>query len=269
MAFEGVSGKGREVFAPLLDNYVISEDKSTYKVVQSGKHFEVYRVSIPFELGKKGCRIDPSDKKKADRNDEYKRRNANVARNKIRRLVNSNFKEGGKFVTLTFADTYEFDITDLEDCNRQYRNFMYRMRKEYGLFDYITVVEFQDSYGRGAVHYHMIADLPFVPAKKLRAMWGHGFVKINLLKYGNMGVYVAKYITKYMYDKRFEGRRKFFTSKGLQKPKVYYGMEAIRLIAMVMRFAKLKYNTTYESEYNGVVSYYAFYLGHEEGGDSG
>lgn len=258
-------GANSAKFKPLLDNYVISDTSSTYKVVQSGKHFEVYRVSIPFELGRKGCRLDPDEKQKVDRTDEYKRRSANTAKNKIRRLINSNFHSGGKFITLTFRDNVDFDITSLDDCNRMYRNFMYRMRRKYGNFAYVTVVEFQDTYGRGAVHYHMICDLPFIPASELSSIWKYGFIRINLLQYGNIGVYVAKYITKYMYDKRFEGKRKFFTSKGLQKPKVMYGMDAVKLIAFCIKFGKLKFHKRYESEYNGYVDYYAFYIGVEGG----
>ncbi|MGM9458151.1 rolling circle replication-associated protein, partial [Lacticaseibacillus rhamnosus] len=76
----------------------------------------------------------------------------------VRRLVLANFDAGSKFVTFTFAE----NVKDIDQANREWKKFVQRLRRRYGDFKYLSVIEFQK---RGAVHYHMISDLPYVKKK--------------------------------------------------------------------------------------------------------
>lgn len=250
---------------PLLDNTVISKTKSSVKVIQSGKRFEIYIVDYPYEINKEPIPRSIVKREKSARNEEYKIRNAYKARKKIQRLVNTNFaNDKAKFITLTFKDTHEFDITDLDECLKKYRYFIKQLKDKFELTKYITVVEYQK---RGAVHYHIVCDLPYIKKQYLDSLWGYGFTWIKKLKPHNIGLYLSKYITKEAFDERFEGRRRYYTSKGLDQPKVYYNFQALRLACFLIRYAKLKYITKYESEYNGSVVYGEFiFFNDEEGG---
>ena len=68
------------------------------------------------------------------------------------------------------------------------------MRLNYKLnqkIKYLAVIEFQE---RGAVHYHVLSDIPYIPQKELQDIWGHGFVYINAVKHvDNIGAYIVKY----------------------------------------------------------------------------
>jgi hypothetical protein len=75
-------------------------------------------------------------------------------RTEIRRLINSN-PQLNKFMTLTFAE----NITDLKQANYEFNKFVLRLSYKYPKFEYLAVPEFQQ---RGAVHYHVICNLPFV-----------------------------------------------------------------------------------------------------------
>ena len=79
------------------------------------------------------------------------------AKRELKRLINANagrWPEKVKFLTLTFAE----NVTSLPRANAEWKKF--RRRMEYklgGKMQYVVVPEFQD---RGAVHYHMICNLP-------------------------------------------------------------------------------------------------------------
>lgn len=154
---------------------------------------------------------------------EYKDQNYKQSkrkrRNAIRQLITSNFDCTSKFVTLTFDNARDFDINDVKECNAYFKRFIQRLRRRYSVLEYVAVVEFQDKNDRGAVHYHMICNLPFVPKSELQKIWGAGFVKINKIdKVDNVGAYVIKYMTADVDDKRLMGLKAYNSSHGLQKP---------------------------------------------------
>ena len=107
---------------------------------------------------------------------ENRRGNMQKARNRLRRLITANFDEHSKFITLTFKE----NLTDVKKANYEYMKFIQRLRYRYGDFKYIAVIEFQK---RGAVHYHMISNLPYIDNSKLCEIWGQGFVKINDIRH--------------------------------------------------------------------------------------
>ena len=94
-----------------------------------------------------------------------------------------------------------------------------RLKRKYPNIKYVAVIEFQDKNGRGAVHYHMICNLPFIKNAELTAIWGNGFIKINAItKVDNIGAYVIKYMTKENADERLQGLKAYNCSKGLERP---------------------------------------------------
>lgn len=98
-------------------------------------------------------------------------------RKTVRHLVNQNFTVLDKFITLTFAQ----NIKDPIEANKHFKTFI-RDLKTLGMTKYLAVIEFQDKNDRGAVHYHMLCDLPFVYQKKLKEIWGLGSLRINAIK---------------------------------------------------------------------------------------
>ena len=180
------------------------------------------------------------------------------ARARVRRLACAN-PQLNKFFTLTFAD----NITDLKYANNQFCNFIKRLNRylakmKKDKMQYIAVVEFQK---RGAIHYHLLCNLPFISAKKLQEIWQNGFVKINKIDdVDNVGAYVTKYMSKDNEDERLVGNRCYFTSQGLQEPTTIEenGVEntiAHLLLAGDIELQKEPYKKTFENEQLGNIEY--------------
>jgi len=137
----------------------------------------------------------------------------------IARIVDCNFDEETKFMTLTFKE----NIQDIAYTNYEFCKFIKRLN--FDLFHvkkqhlkYLAVWERQK---RGAIHYHIIFfDFPFIKQKRLQEIWGHGFIKINKISVDskdNRGRYVSKYFSKDIDDKTFK-QKSFFKSQNLIKP---------------------------------------------------
>jgi len=182
-------------------------------------------------------------------------RNITRTRNMVRRLALANFDSGSKFVTFTFAE----NIKDLASANVYWSRFMQKMRRKYGLFKYMAVIEFQQ---RGAVHYHCIWSLPYIKKSELADIWGNGFVKINRIDHvDNVGAYIVKYMTKDLMDSRFVAQKAYQCSKGLERPLELRGEEAERIIAMYeLGQKKAVFESSYTSEYLGLINYQEYNL---------
>jgi S-adenosylmethionine:tRNA-ribosyltransferase-isomerase (queuine synthetase) len=80
-------------------------------------------------------------------------------------------------------------------------------------------VEFQK---RGAIHFHMLCNLPYVDVNELAKVWKNGFIKLNRLdNVDNVGAYITKYMTKDNVDARLIGKKCYTMSKGLNEPRGY------------------------------------------------
>ena len=147
---------------------------SVKKVVVSSNVIEVYEYENPcwYEFKGQGGRV--TGEYQSDRVEENRKLTTRRAREKIRRLALCNFDNCSKFITLTFRDGAVQDVTSVEQCNIQFKKFIRRLKEVKGFKDlkYIAVIEFQDKNGRGAVHYHMICDIPYVKQKELVELWG-------------------------------------------------------------------------------------------------
>lgn len=203
---------------------------------------------------------------KGEHRDNNYRQTQRRRRTKIRQLITENFDGSSKFVTLTFDNRRDYDIKDVKQCNQAYDLFVQRLRYRYNDLKYVTVVEFQDKNDRGAVHYHMISNLPYIRKSELAKIWGNGFVKINAIdKVDNVGAYVIKYMTADIDDKRLQGLKAYNCSKGLRRPHelkswVESDVPLIRQLEAIIEKRTPSYAATYESEQAGKVVYKQYNL---------
>lgn len=237
------------------------------KMIISGSVVEIYHYGKAQRRGKdaykskvasSGGSITNEEERKMK--DEKNIRDA-VRRTKqtLRRSINANVGQHGqrdKFFTLT----YQNNMTDLEQGNKDFREFIKRLnrkifKKQSGL-KYVCVVERQE---RGAIHYHVIFfNLPYVPVDDLTALWGHGFTKINAIdEVDNVGAYVVKYMTKTIdcgvveKSAKEKGKKMYFSSRNLNKPS-----EIIPTAEQVERMQKhVVYENSFENEFTGAVVY--------------
>ena len=95
--------------------------------------------------------------------------------------------------------------------------FIQRLKYKFGKnIKYLAVIEFQN---RGAVHYHVLSDIPYIPQEELQELWGEGFVYINAITHvDNIGAYIVKYMTKDNTDDRLQGLKAYLFSRNLKKP---------------------------------------------------
>lgn len=193
--------------------------------------------------------------------ENYKQRQR-IRRNKIRQLICSNFDSGSKFVTLTFADRPGLNVKDVQQCNSLFKVFIQRLRRRYPDLLYVSVIEFQDKFSRGAVHYHMVCNLPYISAAELRNLWQNGFIKINRIEHvDNIGAYVIKYMTADMDDERLCGQKAYLRSRGLSEPVEVCSWRDNDLYDKVSEIVKEKsptYCSEYISEYAGTVRYFQY-----------
>lgn len=183
-------------------------------------------------------------------------------RDVIRRLVTQNFTNTeSKFITLTFAE----NIQDVKQANKEFHKFIKRIKRRYLDFKYLSVIEFQDKHDRGAVHYHMICNLPYIKALELKELWQNGFVKINMIKnVDNVGAYVVKYMNKDIDDKRLQGLKAYNCSKGLERPQEVTswnnGEETIKILydKYGLNEKKAVYQAEYTSQNAGKIVYKQF-----------
>src|SRR5699024_5322622 len=182
--------------------------------------------------------------------------NQHKARNNLRRLISANFDANSKFVTLTFND----NITDVKQANKEFKKFIQRLRYRHGNdFKYAAVIQFHE---RGAVHYHLMSDLPYIPHKELQKIWRNGYVYINKIDHvDNVGAYMIRYMSKEMTDTRLMGLKSYLTSKNLVRPMEFIGDEAQELLNILkVENKKEVYASSYTNEHLGLSLYKQFNL---------
>lgn len=195
-------------------------------------------------------------KEKEDRSNEYRRRNSVKGLNKIRQLSLLNFSnENTKLLTLTFGDC-NFDITNPHLCNKKLSKFLQDLRRIFPKYRYLGVLEFQQ---RGAVHYHILCDIPYLAKEELANLWGYGFIDIRKPDFLAVN-YLTKYLEKSLFDERLKGVRVYFYSKNLEKPRKVTGIKAFSVASNVKSLDTMHQNQ-YVNKYNGgIVKYRQFKL---------
>ena len=227
------------------------------KIVVSGNVVELYEYELPVvksdrppRIGRAGQNATTEETKRLNREKVAAR-----ARQKVRRYANANFSNKSKFITLTFAD----NVADLKTANREFIKARKRLSRFLKMpLEYIAVPEFQK---RGAVHYHILMNCPYIENETLARLWGHGFVKINAIdKIDNIGAYITKYMTKDGLDERLAGQKSYFMSHNLKAPEVATDSETIEDVLADMDVKRVACSSSFNSEYYGTVRYTQYVL---------
>lgn len=220
------------------------------RMIVAGNVIEIYEYEKPICKGFAKKRVGRGNSMHTSQ--EIKQLNrgktAQRARATVRRTANAN-PQLNKFLTLTYAE----NMTDLTIARKDFDKFVKRVKTRFKNFQFIVVIEFQ---ARGAVHFHLLCNLPFVDVNELASVWGHGFVKINSIdNVDNVGAYITKYMTKENADNRLIGRKCYSMSKDLNKADTYTKEEEIEEVLENLENVKRTHTVEFESEYYGVVTY--------------
>jgi hypothetical protein len=247
---------------------------SAAKAVISGSIAEIYLYSKPIEYAYEQPKVQRSiTKEKTDEEkQEIKRRSLIQTRRSLRNILQSNawqfHNDSGRpnvplFVTFTFRE----NITALSPAHREFKHFIQRFNhrlygKDAACIKYLAVPEFQK---RGAVHYHVIFfNLPFIVNiyDEINRIWGNGFTLVETIKsLSHMVNYVAKYITADGLDERLSGRKRYFTSRGLKKPREERTEKIVAAWLEKLPADRIVYRNVYSSDYGQETEYINFDLG--------
>lgn len=195
------------------------------------------------------------------------------AKSKIRRIITNN-PQLNKFVTLTFDPKQIKDCHNISVANSWFKKFKDRFRYYHPGTDYISVVEFQkdvDYYGKvkkfgGAVHYHLLLDLPFIDINEFASkIWKYGFVKIKKVDHiKNLPGYMTKYLAKGFEPEKLYGKKKYFKSDNIKMPKQVRAGRAEHFRLEFLTDEKPTYQKTSMSETRGKTEITEFKLNEEE-----
>lgn len=220
------------------------------KLVVAGNVLECYSYEKPIIKGitkKKAGRANAPNTTEEEKQIN-RGKTANRAKSTVRRYANAN-PDLKKFLTLTFAD----NVTDLNYARYEFDKFVKRLKTLHKRLKYICVVEFQE---RGAVHFHVLCNLPYIEVNELARVWKHGFIKLNRINnVDNVGAYITKYMTKDNIDERLVGRKCYTMSKNLKEPKSFTEEKEIEEILENLEGVKRVYTAEFESEHYGKIVY--------------
>jgi len=232
---------------------------SKKRLIISGPIVELYEYGLPYSYNHEPFPNRGRASSSTQGTSERREDNLWFVRAQIRRLVDANVKRLGYepvFLTFTFAE----NITSVEDANKMFSDFIERLNFHYSTrFAYLTVVEFQK---RGAVHYHciffnMALEIEENERKNrvIAKLWGHGFVDIERVRSAKrVGPYVCKYLDKAVHDKRLRGKKAFFTSRGLLRPRLLRDEATIDSF-LARSTLDLEHSVEYDSKHYSKVSY--------------
>lgn len=171
-----------------------------------------------------------------------------------------------QFITLTFGD----NITDIKSANYEFTKYIQRLnffitQNKKSFLKYIVVIEFQK---RGAVHYHiMFFNMPYIEdnKKKIAEVWGQGFIHSKSIESVD-GLkktirYMSKYMSKNFDDSRLHGKKCYFVSKQLKKPRFVYFNDQIKELLDFVPPETLEYHSNTPTEgYIPLVDYKRYNL---------
>lgn len=196
----------------------------------SGRHVHKIKSQYASMKGRKNPNAGRPTKSNttalSDRDDESICKSITRSQKNLKQHFLCNFYESYTFITLTFADTEDFNFRDVKQCVEHFSRFKKRLsahikrHKKQTSFKCLGVIEFQDENRNGAIHFHLASNLSSMTAKELEGVWGLGSVD---LKYINGSAYtdpkIMYYLLKGIEDPRLNvlGQR-FLTSHGLDKP---------------------------------------------------
>lgn len=240
------------------------------KIVQSGDIVEIYEYEHGYLKGYTVPDNQSKGRLKGEISEDYKENRGKVlsrAKRNLRRTINANVGQYGKeftakFLTLTFGE----NITDIDRANYEFTKFIQRLnyylfRTKKANLKYTTVIEFQK---RGAIHYHtIIYNMPYVKANDIANVWENGFIRINKIDdVDNVGAYVGEYLGQAdkgqghdPEDDRLQGRKSYFSSRGLFKPIEITDKKIVEQVATALPSQNMTYSADFENEHLGKISY--------------
>lgn len=153
-----------------------------------GKVVEEYHSGAKPPPGGRTARREPTPEEMEKANQRQKHRKAHL-------LLMNNFHEDDYFVTLTYRQ--EERPEDLAACQRQFRNFISRLRREYRKRgEELKWMRNIERGSRGAWHIHMVVNRIRDTDILIRRHWPYGHPK-NVLMYEEGGFRkLADYMTK-------------------------------------------------------------------------
>lgn len=225
------------------------------RLVVSGHYVERYQYSYPIVTREVRGRVGRSVVADGVRRLENRKRVLARARTSVRRLVDCN-PDLNKFFTLTFAE----NVMDFEVANEYFRKYVMRLKYNYKSdLKYLVVPEFQK---RGAIHFHVLCNLQYVPVSQLAELWGFGFCRINRIdNVTNVGLYVSKYIQKQFDDERLHTKKCYWGSRNLKRPVVIDTPEVVDslLSDCELQNAYFGRKVVYQTDMFGAVLYQKIY----------
>lgn len=251
------------------------------KAIVSGSVVEIFSYEKPLAYefenppSRNGCSRD--DEVSTEKKEDIRKRSMRRARTWLTRLIHSNVwqwtQPNGEpfppaFITFTFAE----NLTNIEEANKIFSLFIKRLnfqlfKNKKSILKYIAVTEFQK---RGAVHFHcLFFNLPVGlveserRTRRIADIWDHGFIDTkDVDDVGKAIAYLTKYMLKSFEDPRLDGKKRYFGSRKLERPKVIRLQHLVEKIIFALPPEKKVYENTFESEYQGTTTYSKYELEH-------
>lgn len=249
------------------------------KAIVSGNVIEIFNYEKPlayeFENPSTGHESRHDDDIPTEKKEDIRKRSMRRARTWLTRLIHSNVwrwtQPNGEpfppaFITFTFAE----NLTDIEKANEVFSLFIKRLnfqlfKNKKSILKYIAVTEFQK---RGAVHFHcLFFNLPVGlveherTTRRIAVIWNHGFIDTkDVDDVGKAIAYLTKYMLKSFEDSRLDGKKRYFGSRKLERPKIIRLQHLVEKIISALPPEKKVYENTFESEYQGITTYSKYEL---------
>jgi len=154
--------------------------------------------------------------------EQMQRANLQRAQRYFTQLANLNFGEGDLFLTLTSAEE-----CGIEDFKKAKRNFMDRLRARFKAagvpFDYLGIIE--STNGGSKHHIHMILRGGAVDRDAIEKLWRLGMANTKRVQVAFEGKGLeglCRYMTNHKDTQEKLMGHKWFSSKGLKKPRATY-----------------------------------------------
>lgn len=188
------------------------------KRVKAGMTIEIMKYhTYRYKSKKANCRSENVNTTP----EAVRRVNQKQAENKLRWKINTNFKPGDYYLTLTYKR--ENRKTPIE-TKKEFINFMRRLRRLYKKADtelkYISVTEYQNT----AIHHHMIIN-GAVSAGAVSALWEMGHMQIQVLDktgdYSKLAAYLIKETSKTFKTHKSASGVRYSCSRNLREPVIH------------------------------------------------
>lgn len=187
------------------------------KRVKAGRTLEIYKYYS------RRCKGKPSVCRESNQNptpEAMKLLNQRRAEERLRWKINTNFKSGDYYITLTYKR--ENRKTPIE-AKKELQKFLRRLRRLYkkhgAEVKYIGVTEYENR----AIHHHMILNNE-VLIEEIDKLWDFGFIQIKLLDdtgdYSKLASYLIKETSKTFKTERSATGVRYSCSRNLKEPTI-------------------------------------------------